>query len=97
MRNLISLWILGAMLLLISSNSSCASLPSPSLPQLENRTLRISLETPTLEYQYEDCVRKFVGICTKREMKKLVLDLTKREVRKELIDKGFVVKVREKF
>jgi len=45
---------------------------------------------------YEDCVKKFWGMCTKKELKRWVWDLSKPEVRKQLIDMGFIAKVRAK-
>jgi hypothetical protein len=41
-------------------------------------------------------VKKFLGICTKHEMKIEYYDLTDEAVKKQLIDMGFVLKVREK-
>lgn len=75
--------------------SSCASLLIPSVPQLENRTLRISEEGPTLEYQYEVCVKRVIGICVKSAMMKDHYDLTDPATRRKLIDMGFVARVRE--
>ncbi len=75
---------------------SCTSLPAHSAPALENRTLRISPDIAGLEYQYWVCVKRFLGICTRTEMKKELYDLTDIAVRKKLIDMGFVARVREK-
>lgn len=47
-----------------------------------------------LIYHQEECVRKALGICWKYETKKYSYDLTNKEVRKQLIDMGFVAKVR---
>jgi hypothetical protein len=71
-------------------------LPAPSLPALENRTLRISPDFAGFEYQYEICVRTFLGVCTKKEWRKDAYDLTNVEMRRQLIHMGFVAKVREK-
>lgn len=71
-------------------------MPAHSAPALENRTLRISPDIAGLEYQYWVCVKRFLGICTRTEMKKELYDLTDIAVRKKLIDMGFVARVREK-
>jgi hypothetical protein len=84
------------MLSWIGLNSSCASLGPPSPPALENRTLRLSLEVPGFEYQFEECVKKVVGICVKKQMKKETFDLRDPLVRQRLIDMGFVARVRER-
>jgi hypothetical protein len=68
----------------------------PSVPQLELRTLRLSPSIPGFEYQYEECTRKLLGLCTKKEMRKDLYDLRDEKVRKQLLDMGFVAKVREK-
>ena len=94
MRNGISLWLLAVMPFSITLNTSCASLALHSPPQLQNRTLRLSPDIAGFEYQWEECVRKFIGICTKHEMKKEFYDLNDVEVRKKLINMGFVAKVR---
>lgn len=60
-----------------------------------DRTLRLSPDRPGLEYQYEVCSAKFLGLCTKREMHVDRYDLTDPLVRRQLIDMGFVV-AREK-
>ncbi len=41
------------------------------------------------------CVKKFLGICTKREMQKEFYDLRDEAVRAKLIDMNFVLKVRD--
>lgn len=66
-----------------------------SPPALELRTLRLSPDLPGFEYQYEVCVSHFIW-CTKYEMKKETYDLRDEKVRKQLIDMGFVLRVREK-
>jgi hypothetical protein len=91
-----SLLLTATMLSLIALSSSCATLASPSPPELPNRTLRLSLDQPTLEYQYPVCTHRFLGVCTHHEMHKEIYDLRDEKVRKQLIDMGFVVKVREK-
>lgn len=96
MKNLVSLLMLAVMLSLTISTLSCASLRTVSPPALEDRTLRLSESAPQLEYQYEKCAKKFLGICTKFEWVKETWDLTDPVVRKMLVDKGFVVRVRGK-
>lgn len=66
-----------------------------SPPTLELRTLRLSPDFAGLEYQYEICVRKFLGICTKRELVKDKYDLNDKAMRDKLIAMGFVARVRE--
>lgn len=82
-------WIISVL-----SFSSCAS--TPLLPSLENRTLEISdgSEGSEFFYQYQVCVRKFV-FCTKKEWRTDYYDLDKPEIRKELKDKGFKLRVME--
>jgi hypothetical protein len=63
---------------------------------LENRTLRISEKVPGFEYQWEECVKKFLGMCTKKEMKLELFDLRTPEIRQKLIQMGFVARVKEK-
>lgn len=91
MKNLINLQILGQMLLLmiLTSSSGCSALPL--VPALQDRTLRISPDISGFEYQYDDCVKKFLGICTKIETVKELYDLSDEAVRHKLIDMGFIV------
>lgn len=79
----------------ITLNSSCATSQRDLPPALENRTLRLSPDVPGFEYDYEVCTKKFLGICTKREMKRERYDITNIAIRQQLIDKGFVLRVRE--
>ena len=92
----ISLLMSAIMLLWITSNSSCASLASPSLPALENRTLDLHPNLPGFIYKYETCVKRVLGICMKRDLKVIEYDLRDEETRKKLFLMGFVAKVREK-
>lgn len=85
---------LGLCLLILSS--SCASFALPSVPALEQRTLLVSKDSPSLYFQYDICVKKFLGICTKSEPTRDLYDLTNKEVRAMLRDKGFVMKIAEK-
>lgn len=79
--------------LLVWTFVSCATV---SAPQLENRTLRLSPDISGFEYQYEVCDQRILGICVKHKMVKDIYDLSNLEIRKKLIDMGFVLKVREK-
>jgi len=74
----------------------CASMSDIIIPELSKRTLRISSKIAGFEYQYEVCLKKFLGICRQKEMRVDSYDLTDLAVRKQLIDMGFVAKVREK-
>lgn len=69
------------------------ALDSP--PPLKLRTLRLSNSLPGLEYRYEICVKKVIGICFKHAWTTDFYDLTKPEVRQQLIDMGFVARVNE--
>jgi hypothetical protein len=71
----------------LSLTSSCSA--APLLPKLEDRRLRISPDRPGLFYQYEECVRRFIGICTKTEWKEEFYDLNDPEMRARLINMGF--------
>lgn len=86
--------VLTLSLIALSSTFACSAIAL--LPSLELRTLRISKEIAGFEYQYEICVKKFLGICTKKQMKKEFYDLNDPVIRKQLIDMGFVARVREK-
>jgi hypothetical protein len=66
------------------------------LPSLENRTLDIDPDIPGFRYQWEECIKRILGICTKREIKRETYDLRDVEVRKKLINMNFVASVREK-
>jgi hypothetical protein len=96
MKSIISLWLSVLMLFLIMWNVSCASLLLPSVPPLEGRTLRIATNSASLEYRYLQCLKAWLGLCVKSEWKLDTYDLTDPVVRKQLIDVGFIAKVREK-
>lgn len=96
MKNPISRWLPAATLFLTGLSLSCASWPMPSVPELPNRTLRISSDIPGFEYQYEICIKRVFGICTKKRMQKDTYDLRDEAVRGQLIAMGFVARVREK-
>lgn len=86
----------GATLLLILSSMSCASFHSASPPQLQFRTLRLSRDAPVLEYQYLVCTKEVLGMCFTYEMRKDSYDLRDDATRKQLVDMGFIMKVRDK-
>ena len=65
-------------------------------PALDQRTLRISAAIPGLEYQWFECTKKFLGICTRTEAKIEQYDLTNVETRMMLLNMGFVGRVRER-
>lgn len=67
-----------------------------SPPALELRTLRISPDLAGFEYQYSVCSKKFFVICTEHKMVKETYDLTDKKIRQQLIDMGFVARVRDK-
>lgn len=65
---------------------------------LAQRSLRIS-ERPNFtgfEYQYEICLKEILGFCRKREMKIDYYDLADPITKKQLIDMGFILKMRDK-
>ncbi len=95
MPNSTSLSKLAPMLFLMISPLACASFQPVSPPQLANRTLRLSSEKPGFEYQYEVCLKSFLGICTSKIFRKDFYDLNDPLVRQKLIDMGFVARVRE--
>lgn len=61
----------------------------PLIPKLQDRRLRICPNEPGLCYDYEVCVKKILGFCTKKEWKHDFFDLNDKEVRSTLIDNGF--------
>lgn len=92
----LSLGISSLMLFLITSGISCASLQEQSPPKLENRTLKISDEPGSVEYQWFECVKKNIfGGCKTWEMKKEVYNLNDVNVRHMLRHKNFVMMVQE--
>ena len=48
-----------------------------------------------LEFQYEVCIKKFLGICTKHEMKRDFYDFNDPVVRNQLATMPFVCRVLE--
>ncbi len=91
MMNIRSLLVSVAMLFSIIAVTACASSQILFPPPLEMRELRISEKIPGFEYQYWICVRSFLGICTKKEMKIELFDLTDLPTRAKLIDAGFTL------
>ncbi len=95
MRKRISPLLSALTLFWITSSLSCASLGLLSPPALLNRTLRFSKALPQLEYQYWVCAKYTLWWCARTEMKVDTYDLTDPNVRAQLVDMGFVAKVRE--
>lgn len=85
-----------AMLFWITFAWNLGSCATASLPRLENRVLRISRSIAGLEYQYEVCKKRILGICVDFEMKKELYDLNNLETRKQLADMGFIAVVEDK-
>lgn len=73
--------------------SSMRELP----PALDQRTLRISPSIAGLEYQWFECTKKFLGVCTRTEARLEQYDLNNVETRMQLLNMGFVGRVRERF
>lgn len=48
------------------------------------------------EYKYPECVKKFLGMCREEIIKTDYYDLSDPVMRKQLIDMGFVLVVRDK-
>lgn len=96
--NIISLARKGLTLTLIISMSSCSSLASSSLRPLESRTYDISEKCDGFVWQYNKCVRRFLGMCLKSEIEviKIEAEFKDKALCETLYDKDFVLKVREK-
>jgi len=84
--------LIAALLPFVFACSSMRNMP----PALDQRTLRISASIPGLEYQWFECTRRFLGACTKTEPKVELYDLTNVETRMQLLNMGFVGRVRER-
>lgn len=65
------------------------------MPTLEKRTLWFHPDKPAMFYNYKKCVKSGIFGCRKEEIITEYYDLTDPVVRKQLIDVGFVAKVRE--
>lgn len=96
--NTTSLAVKGLTLILIILMSSCTSLASSSLRPLESRTYDISEKCDGFVWQYNKCVRKFLGMCLKSEIEviKIEAEFKDKDLCKTLYDKEFVLKVRQK-
>jgi hypothetical protein len=75
------------LLIVLSASLSCSTVAY--LPSIEDRKLRFHPDQPALFYQWKECVKKVLGICTKKEMKREFYDLTDPAVRRRIIDMGF--------
>ena len=96
--NIISLGMKGLMLILMILSSSCTSLASTSLIPLESRTLDICPSLDGFCWQYNKCVKKFLGMCTKARIEtiKIEVEFKNKEEAKQLYDMNFILKVRQK-
>jgi len=74
--------------LIIIVLNSCSSL-AVGPPRLEDRTLLLNPDKAELIYPYFKTECRYIVICKKTRIVERY-DLTNKEVRKELIDKGFV-------
>lgn len=92
-RSLLSLTTAALTLFLTTSTLSCASLRGTLPPTFVERTYRVSPDRPGVEYQWEECVKRFLGICTKYEWKSEFHDFTNRDERAKFIAAGFRVVV----
>jgi hypothetical protein len=86
--------------MLISITWSCASnsSQSPSLTPLELRKLDICENLEGFCWNYRECTRRFLGICTKHELKFYIIEVKFKnlEEAKKLHDMNFILQVREK-
>lgn len=97
MKNTIAALSFATWLLSGGLSASCASLPTVSpVPPLDQQILELSPDAPSVHFQYRECVKKFLWVCTHEELRRVEYDLTKPEVRKQLIDTGFHLVVWEK-
>lgn len=74
----------------------CSSFSDTIIPELSQRTIRLSRDFPGGEYQYDVCIKKILGVCLKREHRVDKYDLTDPAVRNQLVDMGFVLMVEVK-
>ena len=94
MKNITKIFLLGTMLFLILFVVSCSSFAIVSPPQLKLRTLRIDKITlDKFVYHYEKCTKRFLGICTKKELVQDEWLFSDKEKMKELESIGFVLQV----
>ena len=93
MKNLISPKAFALTLFLIILLSSCATLGLPLVPELRQRTLRFSPTKAELYYDYEICVKRLLGWCRKRAIKRDTYDLADPEIRKQLVAMDFRARV----
>jgi len=80
--------------------SSCASASSqnPSSIPLENRKYDMCETLDGFCWVYDECTKRFLGICTKKESRllKIEADFKNKEEAKQLFDMNFILQVREK-
>lgn len=79
-------------------SNGCTSLASTSLLPLESRTYDICTELDGFCWQYNKCVKHFLGICVKSEIEQIKIEaIFKDSIQaKQLYDMNFILKVREK-
>lgn len=96
--NIKNLGIIVLMLLLMSLSNGCTSLASSSLLPMENRTYDLAEDCSGFVWQYNKCVKKFLGICYKHEIEAIKIEAEfKDKIQcKQLYDMNFILKVREK-
>jgi hypothetical protein len=89
-----------AVLMLTLTTLSCASSLShePSLTPLELRKLEICDNLQGFCWNYRVCIKKFLGICLKHELKTYTIEVKfkKTDEAKTLHDMNFILQVREK-
>lgn len=71
----------------LSIASSCSAMPVQP-PRLADRRFPLHPDKAALVYRHEECVKKFLGICTKTQMVEEIFDLNDAAVRKQFIDMG---------
>lgn len=79
-------------------NLGCSSSASTSLLPLESRTYDIAEKCDGFVWQYNKCVKKFLGICFKSEIEQIKIDVQFKDPAecKQLYDMNFILKVRQK-
>lgn len=97
MRNTISPWLSAITLFLIIASVSCSSFAKPSPPQLGLRVLDLDPERPGVAiYQYQVCVKKFLGLCVKHEPKREEFWLADFDTWRQFVAMDFVLRARVK-
>jgi hypothetical protein len=86
------------MLTLMILSNSCTSLANSSLAPVESRTYDICEDLTGFCWQYNKCIRHFLGFCTKSEisLEKVEVEFKDKIQAKQLYDMNFILKVRQK-